>query len=130
MVIEFRHLGLPERARPIAQALNDFDPTLSLERLPDGHPWLIDNADKPYAVIHRSPNFPEYIIESYSEDRLDPRIIANVMFGDANRHNWDLSEFDPVAAAYHLVEARRRGDELQERNDQFAFSTGKRRSFA
>lgn len=117
MPILFDHLGLPEHARPIARALHDFDPTLSLERLPDGHPWLEDNPTKPYAVIHRSPAFPEYVIESYPESMLDHRIIANVAFGDANRHDWDLENFDPVTAAYHLVETRKRVDDLSARNE-------------
>lgn len=128
-MIDFRHIGLPERAWAIAATLNDYDPTLHLERLPDNHPWLKDNPDRPYAVIHRSPAFPEYIIESYGEDRLDPRIIANTIFGDANRHNWNIEEFDPVTAAYHLVEERRRADKIQEGNDRYAFSTGAKRSY-
>ena len=117
MPILFEHLGLPEHARPVAATLNDYDPNLTLERLPEGHPWLQDNPDRPYAVIHRSPNFGEYVIESYSEDRLDHRIIANTIFGDANKHNWDLDKFDPVMAAHHAVEARKRMDQVSAGNE-------------
>lgn len=125
----FRHLGLPERARSLAQLIEDFDPTLHLERLPEGHPWLTDNPDKPYAVIHRHPNFPEYVIESYSEDRLDHRVFANLAFGDANRHNWNLEEFDPVGTAAMLLEGRRREDENEWGNDYQAYKQGKKRSY-
>jgi len=132
MVILFQHLGLPEHARPLAQMLNDYDPTLSLERLPDSHPWLIDNPDKPYAVIHRGLGMQEYIIESYPEDRLDHRVFANTVFGDANKHNWDFDEFDPVAASKLLLEERRRAEEREEANLQWDYrmrmrnDTGKR----
>lgn len=132
MVILFQHLGLPEHARTLAKTINDFDPTLSLERLPEGHPWLEANPDKPYAVWHRSPAFEDYIIESYSEDRLDHRVLANLMFGDANRHDWNLEEFDPIAATHHLLEERRRAEINEENNLRMDYAlrqrngTGKR----
>ena len=129
MVTLFRNLGLPEHARPLAQLIQDFDPTVFLERLPDGHPWLEGNPDKPYAVIHRHPNFPEYVIESYSADRLDHRVFANLAFGDANRHDWDLAEFDPVGTAAMLLEGRRREDENEAANDYMAFKQGTKRSY-
>lgn len=127
MPILFQSLGIPEHARAVANALHDYDPTLSLERLPDAHPWLIDHPDKPYAVWHRSPAFPDYIIESYAESQLDHRIIANTVFGDANRHNWEADQFDPVTAAYHLVEARRRTDELTAGNELSMWREKRRR---
>lgn len=128
MTISFQHLGLPERARPIAQLIADYDQYLSLERLPNGHPWLIDNAEKPYAVIHRMPGVPEYVIESYGEGSLDSRIFANIIQGDAAKHGWDLAEFDPINAAAMLLEGRKREDELDEANDRMAFKLRERRT--
>lgn len=129
MVTLFRHLGLPEHARAVAQLLQDYDPTLSLERLPAGHPWLDANPDKPYAVIHRNPAFPEYVIESYPESMLDHRIFANTVFGDANKHNWDLEEFDPVAVSAMLVGQRQREDQNEIGNDVMAFVRGGRKHY-
>lgn len=129
MTVLFRHLGLPEHARSLAQLIQDFDPTLHLERLPEGHPWLEDNPDKPYAVIHRHPSFPEYVIESYSAERLDHRVFANLAFGDANRHNWNLEEFDPVGTAAMLLEGRRREDVNAAQHDVMDFVRNGRKNY-
>lgn len=127
MTILFDTLGLPDHARPLARLINDYDRNLTLERLPERHPWLIDNPDKPYAVVHRSPQFGEYVVASYAEYSLDERIFANIVAGDARKHGWDMSEFDPIGAARTLVEARRREDELEAANDRMKFARNKKR---
>lgn len=132
MTLLFSNLGLPEHARPLARLINDYDHYLSLERLPDGHEWLKANPDKPYAVWHRHPGLTPYIIESFPESMLDHRIMAVILQGDAEKHGWDMSKFDPIGATAMLLEGRKREDEMAAANDLMAFKqnrlhdTGKR----
>lgn len=122
MTLLFNQLGLPENARALATLIHDFDDSLFLERLPDQHPWLVENPDKPFAVIHRPLGAPEYIFGSYPGHLLDHRVFADILAGYAGTHKWDLSEFDPVTAAHHLLEGRKRADEWEAENDRRRFN--------
>ena len=127
MTVLLSTLGLPDHARPLARLVSDYDPTLSLERLPERHPWLLANPDRPYAVIHRSLQFGEYVVESYPESMLDARLFATIVDGDARRHGFDMDKFDALGRAQMLLEARRREDELETANDKMAFTLKKRK---
>lgn len=107
----FSQLGLPETARVIADMISDYDPDLFLERLPAGHPWLIEQPDRPYAVIHRPMGLPEYVIESFPDTMLDERIFARVLEWDTRRFGKQLDKFDALTFARHV-----RG--LKEQDDQ------------
>lgn len=127
MTVMFNTLGLPDHARPLARLISDYDPTLSLERLPERHPWLLANPNKPYAVIHRSLQFGEYIVDSYPESMLDERVFALIVQGDARRHGFDMDKFDALARSQMLLEQRRREDALESANDKMAFSMKRRK---
>lgn len=132
MTLLFNTLGLPETARPVARLIQDYNPTVTLERLPDSSPWLIDNPGKPYALVHRPLGLPEYIIESFPESMLDERLLAILIEGDMHRAGKKLSNFDPVGWAKQQLEARKREDELGAANELWEFKmrqrneTGKR----
>lgn len=127
MTVLFNTLGIPDFARPLARLINDYDPNLTLERLPDSHPRLIDNPDHRYAVIDRPLGLPEYIVASYPEHLLDHRVFADVIAASAREHQWDINVFDPVTAAHNLLEARRREDENEARADKIKYAMEKRR---
>lgn len=127
MTTLFNTLGVPEFARPLARLINDYDPNLFLERLPDGHPRLIDHPDQRYAVIDRPLGLPEYIVQSYPEHLLDHRVFADIIAASARQHDWDKAKFDPVTAAHHMLEARRREDDNEAKADVIKFTMRKRK---
>lgn len=117
----FNQLGLPDHARHVAQMIQDYDPTLFLERLPQGHLWLIQNPDRPYALIHRPVGLPEYVIESFSEGWLDERIFARVLEWDTRRFGKQLDKFDALNAARHLSQLKAQEDRLAEDSERMLF---------
>lgn len=112
------YLDLPARGRDVARVLQDYDHELHLERLPPGHPYIAEQPDKPFAVIHRPIGLPEYIIRVYPESMLDERIIADVIRADAAKSGFELDKFDALTAANHVLHERRRSDEVQEKMDR------------
>lgn len=126
--ILFNTLSLPhQKARDTAEMIQDYDPELFLERLPEGHPWLIDNSSKPYALIHRPLGLPEYVIESFAESFLDERVLARVFEWDTRRFGKELSKFDALAHARRVAEAKSRDDRLGDDNERMAHLLKKRR---
>jgi hypothetical protein len=126
-ILDFRELGLPPHARDLPKIIHDIDPTVTLERLPNGHPYLVAQPDKPYALIHRPAGMPEYVIESFPESMLDERMISILFEWDVNRFGQSLDKFAAVDHARHVRLERARADELQEKNDKMAFMMKKRR---
>ena len=127
MTTLFNTLGVPEFARPLARLINDYDPNLFLERLPDSHPRLIDHPDQRYAVIDRPLGKPEYIVQSYPEHLLDHRVFADIIAGSAREHHWDIGKFDPVGTAATMLEMRRREDDNEAKADIIKFTLKKRK---
>lgn len=125
MTLLFNTLGLPDHARSIARAINDYDPSVTLERLPDGSPWLHDNPGKPYALVHRGLGMQEYIIESFPESMLDERLLAILIEGDMHKAGKSLKNFDPVHWAKMQLEGRKREDELGAAQELFEFKRRK-----
>lgn len=124
------HLDLPhEEARTTARILNDYDPDLHLERLPDGHPWLIQAPNRPYAVIHRPFGQAEYVVDSFPPTMLDDRLLGIVFSWDSRRFGKDLDKFDARYGAERIRRERLRGDEIEEGRDRMRFASGKKRSF-
>lgn len=115
------HLDLPARGRDVARVLQDYDHELHLERLPGSHPYLIEQPNKPFAVIHRPIGLPEYIVRVYPESMLDERIIADVVRADAAKAGFELDKFDVLTSASHALHQRKRSDEIAERTDRMAW---------
>jgi hypothetical protein len=126
MTLLFNTLGLPEHARPLARLIHDYDSTVTLEKLPDGHPWLFEAPNKPYALVHRPMHAPEYVIESFPESMLDERILAILVEGDMHKAGKKLANFDPVHWARMQLESRKREDELGAANELWEFKMRQR----
>lgn len=130
MVVLFNTLGLPHHAQVVAEIVHEYDPELSLERLPPGHPNLIGQPGKPYAIIHRSPAYPEYIFSTYSEGEIAPnmveRVLGDIFHGDAKQHGRQLSKFDADAFARRLIEQRNIADKTASDADRMAFEQRKK----
>jgi hypothetical protein len=121
------HLDLPHRARDVARVLQDYDHELFLERLPPSHPYIIEQPDKPFAVIHRPVGAPEYIVRVYPESMLDERVIADVIRADAAKSGFDLDKFDALSAANQVLHERKRSDEIAEQMDRLEWEQNKKR---
>jgi hypothetical protein len=121
MIVDFSTLGLPEHARWLAETINDYDDRLSLEKLPPGHPWLQDQPDKPYAIIHRPTHAPEYVVESFPESMLDERLLAIVFEADMNRAGRKLDRFDALGHAARLKQERLIADRKASAADRFEY---------
>lgn len=121
------YLDLPYKGRDIARILSDYDHELHLERLPNGHPYLIEQPDKPFAIIHRPLGLPEYIIKVFPESMLDERILAQVFEWDTSRSGGKLDKFDALGHAKFILDSRRRADEQEELREKMAYTLKKRR---
>lgn len=121
------YLDLPHKARDIARILSDYDHELHLERLPNGHPYLIEQPDKPFAIIHRPLGLPEYIIKVFPESMLDERILAQVFEWDTSRSGGKLDKFDALGHAKFILDSRKRADEQEELREKMAYTLKKRR---
>jgi hypothetical protein len=127
MVISFEHLSLPEKGRHIAKILSDYDHELHLELLPPQHPYLLEQPDKPYAVIHRPLGLPEYIIKVFPESMLDERILAQIFEWDTSRFGGQLDKFDALGMAKYILDERKRADEQEEKREKMKYMLNKRR---
>lgn len=123
----FTNLDLPERGRDVARILADYDPELSLERLPDNHPYLAERPTHIYAVIHRPLGLPEYIVDVFPETMLDERILAQVWEWDMRRYGKKLDKFHALEYARWVREERARADKLAEDRDRMKFKLKQRR---
>jgi hypothetical protein len=121
------YLDLPVKGRDIARILSDYDHELCLERLPNGHPYLAEQPDKPYAVIHRPLGLPEYIIKVFPESMLDERILAQVFEWDTSRFGGKLDKFDALGHAKFILDSRKRADEQEELREKMKYKLDKRR---
>lgn len=121
------YLDLPERGRDVARILSDYDHELVLKRLPNGHPYLLEQPDKPYAVIHQPLGLPEYIIKVFPESMLDERILAQVFEWDTSRFGGKLDKFDALGHAKFILDSRKRADEQEELREKMAYTLNKRR---
>jgi len=127
MVTLFKNLDLPEKGRRAAQIINDYNHELFLEKLPPGHPYLAEQPGKPYAVIHRPVNLPEYIVSVYPETMLDARIVAQVFEWDTHRFGNRLDKFDALTHANHVMQERQRADSMEEKHKMMEYKLDKRR---
>jgi hypothetical protein len=127
MVMSLDYLDLPHKGRDIARILSDYDHELHLERLPNGHPYLIEQPNKPFALIHRPLGLPEYIIKVFPESMLDERILAQVFEWDTSRSGGKLDKFDALGHAKFILDSRKRADEQEELREKMAYTLKKRR---
>lgn len=100
-----------ERHARIAEIISDYDPTLELAWIP---PDKREPGDSPFAVIHRVPGQPDYIV-CYSDDP-DERLLARVFKGDNAKHDV-LSEIEAQNAAHKALRMKAEMEELEEAND-------------
>lgn len=126
-------LGLTtDRLRHVHHLLNDYDPNLSLRRIPDGDPILawamaqdpprrfgVWEASVDRSVVDRISNW----VFTIAEQNIDDRVFARVLEGDFTRHGASELMAKKIAfdQATELSAKRKFIQTQEERRDQMMF---------
>lgn len=101
--------GLAEKGMRIDALLKGIDRYLELMFIPPENRGILDT--KPWAVVHRPPNMPEYYV-LYAEDA-DERLLARVLRADTSKTNV-LSEVEALNKAREAMNAKEQADRMAE----------------
>ena len=108
-----------------AQILKDLKPTYSLVYIPVKDRTTPEEKQKPWAILDKPDNMPEYIVRYMSEEEMKQphKIIAWLFEGDVVRHGADniLKRIEMEENAKKLMELKRQEDELEDRIEFGAF---------
>ncbi len=108
-----------------AQILKDLKPTYNLVYIPVKDRTTPEEKQKPWAILDKPDNMPEYIVRYMSEQEMkEPhKIIAWLFEGDVVRHGADniLKRIEAEENAKKLMELKRQEDELEDRIEFGAF---------
>ena len=102
-----------------AEILQDLKPTYSLVYIPVKDRKTPEEHQKPWAILDKPDNLPEYIVRYMSEEEMKEqhKILAWLFDGDIVRHGADnvLRRIEAEEQAKQLLELKRREDELEDR---------------
>lgn len=102
-----------------AEILQDLKPTYSLVYIPIKDRSTPEEHQKPWAILDKPENMPEYIVRYLSEEEMkEPhKILAWLFAGDTVRHGAEnvLRRIEAEEQAKQLMELKRREDELEDR---------------
>lgn len=102
-----------------AEILQDLKPTYKLVYIPVKDRSTPEEHLKPWAILDKPENLPEYIVRYISEEEMkEPhKILAWLFDGDIVRHGADnvLRRIEAEEQAKQLLELKRREDELEDR---------------
>jgi hypothetical protein len=108
-----------------AQILKDFKPTYNLVYIPVKDRTTPEEKQKPWAILDKPDNLPEYVVRYMSEeDMKNPhKILAWLFEGDIVRHGAEnvLKRIEAEENAKKLMELKRQEDELEDRIEFGAF---------
>jgi len=108
-----------------AQVLKDLKPTYNLVYVPVKDRTTPEEKQKPWAILDKPDNLPEYVVRYLSEeDMKNPhKIIAWLFYGDVVRHGADniLKRIEAEENAKKLLDFKRQEEELEDRIEYGAF---------
>ena len=103
----------------LAQILKDFKPTYNLVYIPQKDRSTPEEKLKPWAILDKPDNLPEYVVRYLSEDEMkEPhKVLAWLFDGDIVRHGAEnvLRRIEAEEQAKKLMELKRQEDELEDR---------------
>lgn len=99
----------------IAEIIQDLDPNLELVYIPTEARSVFDK--HPFGVRHKQGG---YMALTCAEDEVDERLVAKLIQGDTRRGNF-LGELEASEAAFRLVQAKEKMEEMEEKRE-FAHS--------
>jgi hypothetical protein len=76
----------------VAEVIHQWDPTVELAWVPPDNRLTAEDFNKPFALIHKPGDKPDYIIRKLREDEVDHRLIGWLWMSDTARTGEDLAE--------------------------------------
>ena len=102
--------GLSVQHERIAEVIRDLDPNLELAYIPDN---MRSSFDKhPFMVRHKNG----YVVMTLAANEVDHRVIAKLIKRDTAKGSV-IDAIDAESAAFHLVNAKAKLDDLEEKRD-------------
>lgn len=109
----------------LAQVLKDFKPTYNLVYIPVKDRTTPEEQQKPWAILDKPDNLPEYVVRYLSESEMkEPhKVLAWLFDGDIVRHGADniLRRIEAEDNAKKLLDLKRQEDDLEDRLDHIEF---------
>ena len=115
----------------LAQVLKDLKPTYNLVYIPVKDRTTPEEKQKPWAILDRPDNLPEYVVRYISEEEMKQphKILAWLFDGDIVRHGAEnvLKRIEAEENAKKLLDFKRQEEELEDRIDyaDFLFTGGR-----
>ena len=108
-----------------AQVLKDLKSTYNLVYVPVKDRTTPEEKQKPWAILDKPDNLPEYVVRYLSEDEMkEPhKILAWLFDGDIVRHGAEnvLKRIEAEDNAKKLLDLKRQEDDLEDRLDHIEF---------
>lgn len=100
----------------IAEIIHDYDPDMSLVWIPPADRAFSDT--HPYAIIHRQPDGRDIMVMKLTEIEMGNgrEVLVRLWNGDTRKHDV-FSDIMAHEAAAEVIAAKKRADELEERQD-------------
>lgn len=107
-----------EKQRHIDNLLHDYDPNLSLRRIPDGDPAF--SIQKPYGVYEENILAMRPWVFTLSPSEIDERVLARIMANDFTKQGAPekFAKLQAHEAATQLSKMRRDAELAAEREDE------------
>ena len=115
----------------LAQVLKDLKPTYNLVYIPVKDRTTPEEKQKPWAILDRPDNLPEYVVRYLSEEEMKQphKVLAWLFDGDIVRHGAEnvLKRIEAEENAKKLLDFKRQEEELEDRIDyaDFLFTGGR-----
>jgi hypothetical protein len=115
----------------LAQVLKDLKPTYNLVYIPVKDRTTPEEKQKPWAILDRPDNLPEYVVRYISEEEMKQphKVLAWLFDGDIVRHGAEnvLKRIEAEENAKKLLNFKRQEEELEDRIDyaDFLFTGGR-----
>jgi hypothetical protein len=109
----------------MAEVLQDLKPSYSLVYIPENQRTDEEEKKKPWAIIDKPDNLPEYVVRFLSDqDMKEPyKIIAWLFDGDVVRHGAEniLRRIESEDNAKKLLESKKEIEDMEDRIDHVEF---------
>ena len=115
----------------LAQVLKDLKPTYNLVYIPVKDRTTPEEKQKPWAILDRPDNLPEYVVRYISAEEMKQphKVLAWLFDGDIVRHGAEnvLKRIEAEENAKKLLNFKRQEEELEDRIDyaDFLFTGGR-----
>jgi len=111
-----RMRDVPTGAERVARALADYDPSIYIRKLPEGHPQF--DRERPYSVvINPGTGQEKYVLKNYAEWQIDERIIADIIQADVTNAGMSIDDIQAINAAHEFMKIKEKEENDQARRE-------------